>query len=116
MTGYDIHPTATSGDGKVIEQSRFIKKSDHLDNVVSCSQCGFYVDLDKRPTGDSLGAIAAPTLKTQTVVPPAPGISAIDNFGDPVNNSGGCPLCGSLNVVGKLRGKGFGTGISVENL
>ena len=88
-----LHPTSSAGDGKVIEQSHYIKKSDKLDNIIECAQCGWNVNLTNRPTGDSLGAIGNPTFTTKTINPPAPGVSQSDTYGDPVDpNSGGFGL------------------------
>lgn len=113
-----LHPGPDAGDGRVIEQSHFIKRSDKLDNVIWCAQCGFPVDLTKRPTGPSLGAIGSPTLSTDTVSPPKPGISYTESFGDPVDTNSGCPLCNSMNPRAIGRGKnGFDSQrMSIENL
>ena len=45
----EVHPSPTAGDGRVIEQSIFIKKADKRDNMIRCAQCGFILDLDKLP-------------------------------------------------------------------
>lgn len=99
-----VHPTESAGDGLVIEQSRYIKKSDKLDNMIECAQCGFIVNLDKRSTGPSMGAIGSPTAQTGTIVPPKPGISATDNYADPVDTNSGCPFCNSMNPRAIGRG------------
>lgn len=49
-----VHPGPNAGDGRVIEQSHFIKKSDKLDNIIQCAQCGWNVDLTKRSSGPSM--------------------------------------------------------------
>lgn len=116
MIGESIHPSPSAGDGRPIEQSRFIKKSDKLERIIQCAQCGMFVDLNKRATGDSLGAIGAPQAKTGTVNPPKPGISFVDNYADVSDTNSGCPFCNSLNPQGRLREKRFGSGINVENL
>lgn len=92
-----LHPSPSAGDGKVIEQSHYIKKSDKLDNIIECAQCGWNVNLTNRPTGDSLGAIGNPTFTTKTINPPAPGVSQSDTYGDPVDTNSGCPFCNSMN-------------------
>lgn len=116
MIGSNVHPSPTAADGKPVDQSRYIKGQDRLDNVIQCAQCGFYVDLDKRSIGDSMGAIGDPTLSSETVTPPSPGVSETEYFGDPVDANAGCPFCNSMNPKGRLREKDFGTGKSVENL
>lgn len=115
-----FHPGPNAGDGREIYQSHFIKKSDRLDNMIYCAQCGFVVDLTKRSTGDSLGAIASgsATQKTGSGTPPKPGIAFTDSYADPVDTNSGCPLCNSMNPRAIGRGK---TGFerprrSVENL
>lgn len=92
-----VHPTGSARDGLVIEQSVYIKKSDRLDNIIECAQCGFMVDLSKRSTGPSLGAIPNPTFVTDQGTPPKPGIPFSDTHGDPVDTRSGCPFCNSLN-------------------
>lgn len=116
--GSNIHPTETSGDGKVIEQSKYIKKTDRLDNIVNCAQCGFPVNLDKRSTGDDFYTLdASITTSTETFTPPGPGTSQSDTFGEPADDPGkGCPLCRSMNPRGINRNKRFGSGINLENL
>lgn len=105
MSGIAVHPTTTARDGQVIEQSHYIKKSEKLDNMIECAQCGFMVDLSKRSTGDSLGAIPSggATAKSATVSPPAPGVSTTDSYADPVDTNSGCPLCNSMNPKAKGR-------------
>lgn len=98
-----LHPTPSARDGKVIEQSHYIKNSDKLDNIVQCAQCGFMVNLRTRSTGDSLGAIGAPQIKTGSGTPPKPGIAFTDTYGDPVDTRSGCPLCNSMNPKAKGR-------------
>lgn len=115
MSEFAIHPSETSGDGRVIEQSRYIKKTDKLDRIVNCAQCGFPVDLNKRATGDSLG-LPDPSTTSETVSPPEPGIEYTSYYGDPVSTGSGCPLCRSMNVTGKYRNKLFGSGKSIEGL
>lgn len=114
-----VHPTPSAGDGRQIDQSRYIKKVDRLDNMIECAQCGFIVDLTKRPTGDSLGAIASGSAiqLTSTFTPPL-GASQTDQYADPVDTNSGCPFCNTLNAQAKGRGM---TGFerphrSVENL
>lgn len=116
MIGQSVHPEANAGDGKVIEQSVSIKKTDPMDRRIQCAQCGFYVDLDTRATGDSLGAITAPeSLTTETITPPGPGIAMSDTFADPIDTNSGCPFCNSMNPQGKRRDALFGTGVNLEN-
>lgn len=98
-----VHPTPSASDGEEIEQSHYIKKSDKLDRMIECAQCGFIVDLSKRSTGASLGAIGDPTITTNSGTPPAPGILFTDTFGDPVDTHSGCPLCNSMNPRAKGR-------------
>lgn len=99
-----LHPSESAGDGLVIEQSRYIKRSDRLDNIIECAQCGWNVDLNKRSTGPSMGAIGTPTSKSGTVTPPNPGISVTDNYADPVDTNSGCPFCNSMNPRAIGRG------------
>ena len=115
MIGEAVHPTETAGDGRRIEQSLSIKPTDRPDRHIQCAQCGFQVDLDKRATGDSLGAIGTPTARSQTVNPPKPGVSFTDQFADPVDTNTGCPFCNSLNPTGQLRNKLWGSGVNLEN-
>jgi hypothetical protein len=96
------HPSPTARDGRIIEQSHYIKKSDTLDDIIQCAQCGFMVNLIHRPTGDSLGAIGNPTIKTSTFTPPG-GASFTDTYGDPVDTNSGCPFCNSMNPKAKGR-------------
>lgn len=98
-----VHPGPNAADGKIIEQSHYIKKSDKLDRIIRCAQCGYYVNLQKRSTGPSLGAIGAPTLSSDAVSPPDPGIDYTEYFGDPVDTNSGCPLCNSMNPKGSGR-------------
>jgi len=99
-----LHPTETADTGKLQTQSRYIRKSDSLDEILLCAQCGFPVDLKTRPTGDSWGAIGAPTIKTETVTPPFNGVAYTNTYGDPVGGPG-CNFCGSLNPQAKGRGQ-----------
>jgi hypothetical protein len=105
-----VHPTETAGSGKLQSQSRYILKSDTLDRIVECAQCGFLVDLKQHPTGDSYGAIGSPTIKTDTVAAPfwqSPQVkvpSYTETYGDPVGTAG-CPLCGTMNPQAKGRGQ-----------
>lgn len=108
-----VHPGPNAGNGRLIDQSLYLKKSDKKDNFVQCAQCGWYVNLDERATGDDLG-LPDPTTSSDTVKPPAPGISFTENFGVPVVTQSGCPFCRSLNVKGKLRDRLFGSGVSIE--
>lgn len=114
-----VHPGPNAGNGKVIEQSHYIKDRDRLDDMIRCAQCGFIIDLTKRSTGDSLGAILSGSAvqKTQTFTPPR-GASFTDQFADPVDTQSGCPFCNTLNPKAIGRGR---TGFerphkSVENL
>ena len=99
-----VHPTETSGSGSIQSQSRYIKKSDSLDRMIECAQCGFIYDLKIHATGDSYGAVGAPTITTETVTPPFNGVAYDNTYGDP-GPSGGCPLCGTLNPQAKGRGR-----------
>ena len=112
-----VHPTETAASGKTQSQSRYIRKSDSLDNIVECGQCGFLVDLKVHPTGDSYGAIGAPLIKTETVTPPFAGVAYSNTYGDP-QGSAGCPLCGTLNPAAKGRGQsGFDRAVkSIQGL
>lgn len=107
MSGSAIHPTESAGDGSLIDQSRYIKKSDNLDKIIECAQCGYPVNLDRRSTGPSMGAIAegSATAKTGTGTPPGPGIAFTDAYADPVDTNSGCPLCNSMNPKGIGRGR-----------
>ena len=98
----DLHPGPDSSDGRVIDQSHYIKKSDRIDRIIECAQCGWNVDLSKRAQGDSLGAIGNPTIKTSTFTPPR-GALQTDTYGDPVDTNSGCPFCNSLNPKGNGR-------------
>lgn len=127
MSGVAVHPTPTAADGEEVEQSHYIKKADKLDRYIYCAQCGYPVNMAKRSTGDSLGAIGNPTLKVTTFYVPSPSlavgtlpspikgpetegantlhggvasISETDKFGDPVDTNSGCPLCNSMNPQG----------------
>ena len=120
MIGDAVHPGPNAGDGRVIEQSHWIKKSDQLDNVIACAMCGWNMDLNKRGTGDSLGAIpsGSATPKTSTFTPPGPGTIQTDVYADPVDTNSGCPFCNTQNPKAVYRGR---TGFerpkrSVENL
>lgn len=95
-----LHPSETAREGKVIEQSVYIKRSDNVDHIVECAQCGFMVNLNKRSIGPSLGAIGNPTASSATVSPPSPGVSFTDTFADPVDTGSGCPFCNSMNPKG----------------
>jgi hypothetical protein len=99
-----VHPTETAGDAKVIEQSIYIKKTDKLDNMIECAQCGFIVNLDRRSIGPSMGAIPAAAAKTGTISPPGPGTPTTDNYADPVDTNSGCPFCNSMNPKAIGRG------------
>jgi hypothetical protein len=99
-----LHPSESARDGKIIEQSIYIKKTDKLDNMIECAQCGFMVDLNRRATGPSMGAIGSPTPKSATVSPPSPGVSSTDQFADPVDTNSGCPFCNSMNPKAIGRG------------
>ena len=120
MIGNALHPGPNAGNGREIDQSRYIKKSNRLDDIVQCAQCGWYVDLRKRTTGPSLGAIpsGSATQLTATETPPGPGIAFTDTYADPVDTNSGCPLCNTMNPRATGRGQ---TGFerprkSVENL
>src|SRR6266403_6309130 len=104
MIGASVHPSPSASDGRPIEQSRYIKKSEKLDAMIQCAQCGFIVDLTKRATGDSLGAIASgsATQVTTSFTPPL-GASFTDQYADPVDTNSGCPFCNSMNPKGKGR-------------
>ena len=105
-----VHPTETADSGKLQQQSRYIKRSDTLDEICLCAQCGFPVDLKQHPSGDSYGAVGAPTIKTDTVAAPfwqdntVKVASYTETYGDPVGGPG-CPLCGTLNPQAKGRGQ-----------
>ena len=99
-----VHPTETADSGKLQQQSRYIKRSDTLDEICLCAMCGFPVDLKTHPSGDSYGAVGAPTIKTETVTPPFNGVSYTNTYGDP-NATQGCPLCGTLSPQASQRGK-----------
>jgi|HubBroStandDraft_2_1064218.scaffolds.fasta_scaffold454543_2 hypothetical protein len=114
-----VHPGPNAGNGKEIYQSYYIRKSDKLDQIIYCAQCGWNMDLQKRGTGDSLGAIPSGSAiqKTSTFTPPR-GASQVDQYADPVDTNSGCPLCNTLNP--RAVGRGI-TGFerpkkSVENL
>ena len=100
------HPTVSAQDGKVIEQSRYIKPSDQLDNIIECAQCGYMVNLKTRSTGDSMGAIpeGSATPVSGSGTPPGPGIAFADSYADPVDTGSGCPFCNSMNPKAKGRG------------
>lgn len=114
------HPTETASDGRRIDQSHYISKADNLDDMIECAMCGFLVDLTKRPTGDSFGAIpeGSATPLTGSGVPRAPGIPFTDQYAESVDTNSGCPFCNSLNPFAVGRGR---TGFerpkkSLENL
>jgi len=114
-----VHPGPNASDGKEIYQSRYIKKSDQLDKMIECAQCGFTVNLRTRETGDSLGAIpsGSATQYSSTFTPPR-GASFTDQYADPVDTKSGCPFCNTMNPRAVGRGE---TGFerphkSVENL
>ena len=119
MIGSAVHPGPNAGNGKIIEQSRYIAPSDNLDNIIKCAQCGWQMDLNKRGTGDSLGAIpsGSATQLTSTFTVPR-GTSFTDLYADPIDTGSGCPFCNTMNP--KAVGRGM-TGFerphrSVENL
>ena len=116
-----VHPTPTADTGKLQTQSRYIKKSDSLDEILLCAQCGFPLDLKVRSTGDSYGAVGNPSITTQGYRVPSPrldpgingtvfsqniyfGVFVVDTIGDP-QPTAGCPLCGTLNPQAKGRGQ-----------
>ena len=114
-----VHPGPNAGNGKEVYQSRYIKDSDRLDNVIQCAQCGWHMDLSKRGTGDSLGAIpsGSATQLTSTFTVPC-GTSFTDQYADPIDTNSGCPMCNTMNPRAIGRGR---TGFerphkSVENL
>lgn len=100
-----VHPTLSAGDGKIIDQSRFIPPTDKLDKMITCAQCGFVVDLSQRATGPSFGAISSFTPVSKTVSPPAPGVSFTDQYADPQDTNSGCPFCNSMNPQAIGRGE-----------
>ena len=105
-----VHPTETANTGKIQYQSRYIKKSDTLDEIALCAQCGFPVDLKQHPSGDSYGAVGNPIVKTENVDAPfwqAPQVEVpayTNTYGDP-QPTAGCPLCGTMNPQAKGRGQ-----------
>ena len=101
--GMAVHPTESASDGREIETSTSIKRSDLSDRYIRCSQCGFPTNLRTRPTGPSMGAIGTPNFKTESGTPPGPGVSFSDTFGDPVDTNSGCPFCNSMNPRGSGR-------------
>lgn len=116
MSEASLHPSPTASDGQPIDQSHYIKKSERLDNMIECAQCGFIVDLTKRSTGKSMGAIPNPTITTGSITdsqignirnPPIPPYRALaafsDSYGDPVDSNSGCPFCNSMNPKGLGR-------------
>ena len=104
------HPTETAGSGKLQDQSRYINPADLLDQNIECAQCGFIFDLRTHPSGDSYGAVGAPTIKSESVAAPFwmpvgfKTVSYTNTYGDP-QPTAGCPLCGTLNPQAKGRGK-----------
>jgi len=93
-----LHPSESARDGQPIEQSIYIKKSDLLDDYIECAECGWYVNLRVRSTGDSLGAITpSGTQLSKTFTPPGPGTSQTDKYFDVVDTNSGCPFCNSMN-------------------
>lgn len=114
-----LHPGPNAGDGRVIDQSFYIRNDERLDNIINCAQCGWQMDLTKRGTGDSLGAIPSGSARQLTATVNVPrGTSFTDQYADPVDTKSGCPFCNSLNPMAIGRGK---TGFerprnSVENL
>jgi len=99
-----VHPTETAGSGRLQYQSRYIKRSDSLDKISECAQCGFPFDLKTNPEGDSFGAVGDPTINSETVTPPFNGVAYTNTYGDPAGNSG-CPLCSTMNPRAKGRGQ-----------
>ena len=105
-----VHPTESADSGKIQSQSRYIRKSDTLDNICLCAQCGFPTDLKTRPSGDSYGAVGAPTIKTDTVAAPFWQATPVkvatytETYGDPVGGPG-CSFCGTLNPQARGRGQ-----------
>ena len=128
------HPTESASDGRRIDQSHYIQHADRLDDMIQCAQCGWIIDLTKRSTGDSLGAIPegsaipnggstfwapSPPLAVGTLVSEAKlesagngfphggvvGSPEIDYFADPVDTGSGCPFCNTLNPFAVGRGK-----------
>jgi len=113
-----VHPGPNAGDGREIVQSRYIKKSDTLDDMIACAQCGFIVDLKKRATGPSQGAIPSGSATQKTGTISGPGlVTTTDYYADPVDTNSGCPLCNTMNP--RATGRGY-TGFerprqSIEN-
>jgi hypothetical protein len=105
-----VHPTETADSGKLQYQSRYIKDSDSLDEIILCGMCGFPTDLKTRPSGDSYGAIGNPAIKTENVAAPfwMPSQSKVpayvNTYGDPQGGPG-CSFCGTLNPQAKGRGQ-----------
>lgn len=111
MIGADVHPSPTASSGRPIEKSNYPKPGDRPENFIECAQCGFVLDTTTVAGGDSMGAVtqfdANSTIVTLPVPKGAAPISFTDQFADPqVTN--GCPLCGSMNFLGKFRDKDFG--------
>lgn len=114
-----MHPSPSARDGREIEQSRYIKRAEKLDRIIECAQCGFMIDLNKRSTGGSMGAIpsggASQLMGSGT--PPGPGIAFTDTYADPIDTNSGCPFCNTMNPQAKGRGRtGFESPrASIEN-
>ena len=69
-----LHPSETAGDGRIIDQSKYRKRTDKPDRHIKCAQCGFDADLDTIGIGPSLGSVGAPSVSTKLVRLPGPRV------------------------------------------
>lgn len=111
MIGSDVHPSPTASSGRPIEKSNYPKPGDRPENFIECAQCGFVLDTTVVSGGDSMGSVTNFTPVSKTVSLPVPKgaapISYTYRYSD-VTDTNGCPLCGSMNFLGKFRDKDFG--------
>ncbi len=125
----DVHPTATSGDGKVIQQGTS-KPGDPPDNRISCAQCGFLFNADRDTEGDSGGdGVSGGTTVVDTVVTISnteaglpvhlrgmATFSASSRTVDDPTHGSGCPLCHTWSPRATMRNdRSFESGRDLSN-
>lgn len=117
----DVHPSPSAGDGRGIEQAKYHYPTDRPEEPIHCAMCGFCMDLDVTPYGDTLLSpgiqYGAPVTKTVNL--PVPAGAAPISFQDTTVEPtvvGGCPMCGTFNPKGFLVGEDFGVNTNITNL
>lgn len=102
----DVHPGPQAGDGKIIDQSRYVRPDDPPDNRRQCAQCGWYFNDDANTQGDTFDdPLNTPTVITvsNTIASLPQPLKSCTQFlvssktvQDPTDNNG-CPLCRTMN-------------------